>query len=45
MIILNPLVMKIINKIGALNSVKVGVFLLFLGAFLITIGNNYKKSA
>ena len=41
MIILNPLVMKIINKIGALNSVKVGVFLLFLGAFLITIGNNY----
>lgn len=28
MIILNPLVMKIINKIGALNSVKVGVTLL-----------------
>ena len=41
MIILNPLVMKIINKIGALNSVKVWVLLLFLGAFLITIGNNY----
>ena len=41
MIILNPPVMKIINKIGALNSVKVGVILLFLGAFLITVGNNY----
>ena len=41
MIILNPLVIKIINKIGALNSVKVGVMLLFLGAFLITVGNNY----
>lgn len=41
MIILNPLVIKIINKIGALNSVKVGVILLFLGAFLITVGNNY----
>ena len=41
MIILNPLVMKIINKTGALNSVKVGVVLLFLGAFLITVGNNY----
>ena len=34
MLILNPLVMKIINKIGALNSVRVGVIVLFLGAFL-----------
>ena len=41
MLILNPLVMKIINKIGALNSVRVGVTVLFLGAFLITVGNNY----
>lgn len=41
MLVLNPLVMKIINKIGALNSVIVGVTVLFLGAFLITIGNNY----
>lgn len=41
MLILNPLVMKIINKIGALNSVRIGVTLLFLGAFLITVGNNY----
>ena len=41
MLLLNPLVMKIINKIGALNSVRVGVILLFLGAFLITTGNNY----
>lgn len=41
MLILNPLVMKIINKIGALNSVRVGVTVLFLGAFIITVGNNY----
>ena len=41
MIILNPLVMKIINKIGALNSVKLGVIFLFLGALLITFGVNY----
>ena len=41
MIILNPLVMKIINKIGALKSVKVGVLLLFLGAFLITFSSSY----
>ena len=41
MLLLNPVVIKIINKIGSLNSVRVGVILLFLGAFLITIGNNY----
>ncbi len=41
MIILNPLVMKTINKIGALNSVKLGVIFLLLGAFLITFGVNY----
>ena len=41
MLFLNPVVIKIINKIGSLNSVRVGVILLFLGAFLITIGNNY----
>ena len=41
MIILNPLVMKTINKIGALNSVKLGVIFLFLGTFLITFGVNY----
>ena len=29
MLILNPLVMKIINKIGALNFVRVGVTVLF----------------
>ena len=40
-IIFQPINIRIIKKIGNTNSIKLGVYLLFFAAIIITLSNNY----